>query len=90
MVSLDKAARFVRDVNVDDLHDQLDSLRDYVNELTASAGTTANRRFKQARRAASSAAHDTEELVKDNVAASLVLAAGLGLVIGYLIRRGSE
>ncbi len=90
MVSLDKAARFVRDVNVDDLHDQLDSLRDYVNELSASAGTTANRRLKQARRAASHAATDAEELMKDNLAASLVLAAGLGVLVGYLIRRGSE
>jgi ElaB/YqjD/DUF883 family membrane-anchored ribosome-binding protein len=90
MVSLDKAARFVRDVNVDDLRDQLDDLRDYMNELTHSAGSTANRRIKQARRAASSAADDAGELMKDNLAASLVLAAALGVVVGYLIRRGSE
>ncbi|HSH64015.1 hypothetical protein [Methyloceanibacter sp.] len=90
MVSLDKAARFVRDVNVDDLRDQLDGLRDYMNELTHSAGSTANRRIKQARLAASSAATDAEELMKDNLAASLILAAALGVVVGYLIRRGSE
>lgn len=93
MVSLDKAARFVRDVrdtNADDVYDQIDSLRDYVNELSASVGKTANRRMKQARSAAYSAADDAETLMKDNLAASLVLAAGLGLLIGYLIRRGSE
>jgi ElaB/YqjD/DUF883 family membrane-anchored ribosome-binding protein len=90
MVSLDKAARFVRDVNVDDLRDQLDGLRDYMNELSASVGGTANRRMKQARRAASEAAYDAEELMKDNLAASLVLAAAVGVVVGYLIRRGSE
>jgi ElaB/YqjD/DUF883 family membrane-anchored ribosome-binding protein len=90
MVSLDKAARFVRDVNVDDLRDQLDGLRDYVSELSTSVGSTANRRMKQARRAASDAAYDAEELMKDNLGASLVLAAALGVVVGYLIRRGSE
>ena len=90
MVSLDKAARFVRDVNVDDLRHQLDGLGDYLNELTHSAGGTANRRLKQARHAASTAADDAGELMKDNLAASLVLAAALGVVVGYLIRRGSE
>jgi ElaB/YqjD/DUF883 family membrane-anchored ribosome-binding protein len=90
MVSLDKAARFVRDVNVDDLRNQLDGLRDYMDELTHSTGSSANRRIKQARRAASSAANDAGELMKDNLAASLVLAAALGVVVGYLIRRGSE
>jgi ElaB/YqjD/DUF883 family membrane-anchored ribosome-binding protein len=93
MVSLDKAARFVKDVrntNADDIYDQIDALRDYVNELTHSAGSTANRRFKQARHAASNAADDASELMKDNLAASLILAAALGVVVGYLIRRGSE
>jgi hypothetical protein len=28
--------------------------------------------------------------MKDNLAASLVLALGLGLVVGYFIRRGTE
>jgi hypothetical protein len=28
--------------------------------------------------------------MKDNLAASLILAAALGVVVGYLIRRGSE
>jgi hypothetical protein len=29
-------------------------------------------------------------MVKDNLAASLVLAVGLGVLVGYFIRRGSE
>ena len=90
MVSLDKAARFVRDVNVDDLRGQLDGLRDYVNELSHSVGKSANRGFKQARHGASGAADDAGEVMKDNLAASLILAAALGVVIGYFIRRGSE
>ncbi len=44
-----KASRLVKDLDIEDLHDQLDSLRAYVNELSQSAGT---------RRADSSAARD--------------------------------
>ena len=39
---------------------------------------------------ASDTAHDAEEVMKDNLAASLVLAVGLGVLVGYFIRRGSE
>lgn len=93
MVSLDKAARFVKDVkdtNADDLRDQLDGLRDYVNELSHSVGKSANRRIKQARHAAADVASDAEDVIKDNLAASLILAAAVGVVVGYLIRRGSD
>ena len=42
MVSLtrteSKAARFVKDLDIDDLHDQLDTLRAYVHELIAQRG----------------------------------------------------
>ena len=31
-----------------------------------------------------------EELMKDNLAASLVVALGVGVLVGYLIRRGTE
>jgi len=39
---------------------------------------------------ASEAAQEAEELMKDNLAASFVLALGIGLVIGYLIRRSTD
>jgi ElaB/YqjD/DUF883 family membrane-anchored ribosome-binding protein len=35
-------------------------------------------------------AHEAEELMKDNLAASLVVALGVGVLVGYLIRRGTE
>jgi hypothetical protein len=79
----------LKDLDIDDLHDQIDTLRAYVNQLTGS-GTSASRQFGRARDYASGAAHDAEDLMKDNLAASLVLALGLGLVVGYFIRRGSE
>ncbi|HET9572446.1 MAG TPA: hypothetical protein VFP29_01825 [Methyloceanibacter sp.] len=85
-----KASRLFKDLDIEDLHDQLDSLRAYVHDLSQSAGTQASRRLGRARHFASDAAHDAEEAMKDNLAASLVLALGLGLVVGYFIRRGTE
>jgi len=86
-----KASRFVKDnVDLDELYDQISTLRDYVTELTSSAGRGASRQFGRARDFASEAAHEAEETMKDNLAASLILAVGLGIVVGYFIRRGTE
>jgi F0F1-type ATP synthase assembly protein I len=86
-----KAARFVKDnFDIDDLYDQLDTLRNYVQELSASVGKGASRQFGRARDFASETAHDAEEAMKDNLAASLILAVGLGVVVGYFLRRSTE
>ena len=88
-----KAARFVRDaqdIDLDDLYDQLENLRDYVHDLSQSVGKSATRQYGRARDYASETAREAEELMKDNLAASLILALGLGLVVGYLIRRSTE
>lgn len=85
-----KVSRLVSSVDLEDLHNQIDSLRSYVNELAGSAGKSASRGYGRARDYATEAAHEAEDLMKDNLAASLVLALGLGLVVGYFIRRGTE
>jgi hypothetical protein len=85
-----KAARLVNSIDVDDLYDQIDALRGYVAELSSGLGKKAGRHFDRARAYASDTAHDAEEVMKDNLAASLVLAVGLGVLVGYFIRRGSE
>ncbi len=86
-----KASRYVKDnVDLDELYDQISTLRDYVTELTSSAGRGASRQFGRARDFASEAALEAEETMKDNLAASLILAVGLGVLVGYFIRRGTE
>lgn len=86
-----KAARLVKDnFDLDDLYDQLDSLRNYVNEISASMGKGATRQFARARDYASETARDAEETMKDNLAVSLILAVGLGVLVGYFLRRGTE
>src|ERR1700724_2067820 len=56
MVSLtraeSKAARFVKNLDIDDLHDQPDTLRAYVHELSQSAGRNDTHQFGRARSAA--------------------------------------
>jgi ElaB/YqjD/DUF883 family membrane-anchored ribosome-binding protein len=89
----DKVARIVRDVkdlDIDDLYDQLEKLRDNVHQLSQRVGKGASRQYRRAREYASGAAQGAEDLMKDNLTASLILALGLGLVLGYLIRRGTD
>jgi ElaB/YqjD/DUF883 family membrane-anchored ribosome-binding protein len=86
----DKAGRFLKELDAQDLHDQLDAVRDYLRDLTGSFSKIANRRFGYARGHAADSVHEAEELMKDNLAASLVVALGVGVLVGYLIRRGTE
>ena len=97
MVSLTRAERKaatlmrdVKDIDLDDLYDQLENLRDYAHQLSQSIGKSASRLYGRARAYTSQAAKEAEELMKDNIAASLILIIGLGLVVGYLIRLSTE
>jgi F0F1-type ATP synthase assembly protein I len=85
-----RATKLVKDLDIDDLYDQLDTLSDYVQELSASLSKSASRQFGRARKFAAGATHDAEEAMKDNLAASLILAIGLGVVFGYFICRRTE
>ncbi len=85
-----RASRLTRDLNMDDLYDQLDALRGYVQELSSSVGKGASRGYGRTRDFAAEAAHDAEEAMKDNLAASLILALGLGVIVGYFLRRSTE
>jgi ElaB/YqjD/DUF883 family membrane-anchored ribosome-binding protein len=85
-----KTSRFGRDLDMDDLYDQIDTLRGYVQDLSRSAGKSAGHGYERARDLASVAAHDAEDTMRDNLAASLVVAMGLGVVVGYFLRRGTE
>jgi ElaB/YqjD/DUF883 family membrane-anchored ribosome-binding protein len=85
-----RASKLVSHLDIDDVYDQLDNLRAKVNELSPTLGSNAGRQFDRARAYASDTAREAEEVMKDNLVASLMLAVGLGLIIGYLIRGGGE
>jgi ElaB/YqjD/DUF883 family membrane-anchored ribosome-binding protein len=84
------AGRLLKDIDVKDLQAQLDAVSDYLRDLTSSFSKIANRQWRSTRDRALDTAQETEEIMKDNLAASLVVALGLGVLIGYLIRRGSN
>jgi ElaB/YqjD/DUF883 family membrane-anchored ribosome-binding protein len=86
----DRASRYLKQLDVDDLNDQLDGVRSYLKDLTNSFGRMANRQWGRTRHQALDAADEAEELLKDNLAASLIVALGVGILVGYMIRRGTE
>ena len=83
------AGRSLKDIDLKEVQEKLDSLRDYLSKFAASTSKIANRQFRDTRGQALDTAHEAEEMMKENLAASLVLSLGIGVLIGYLIRRGS-
>lgn len=85
-----KTSRFLKELDPQDVYDQLDAVRGYLQDLTGSFGKIANRQWGQARGRVIDRVEEAEDLMKDNLAASLVVALGVGVLVGYLIRRGTE
>ena len=84
------AGRSLKDIDLKEVQEKLDSLGDYLSNLAASTSKVATRQWHGTRKQALGTAHEAEEMMKENLAASLVLALGIGVLIGYLIRRGSR
>jgi ElaB/YqjD/DUF883 family membrane-anchored ribosome-binding protein len=80
----------LKETEVKDLQEQLDAVRDYLRNLTTSLSKIANRQWGHARGRAIDTVQEAEEMMKDNLAASLIVALGVGVLVGYLIRRGTE
>jgi ElaB/YqjD/DUF883 family membrane-anchored ribosome-binding protein len=74
--------RLLKRIDIPDLSDQLDVVRDYLQELASLISKIANRRWRKARERTLDTVEGTSEIMRDNPAASLVMALGVGLVIG--------
>ncbi len=85
-----ETGRVLKALDTEDLYDQLDSIRDSLKGLSRTFGKNAHHQLDRARDYASETAADVEDAMKDHLAASLVIALGLGVAIGYLIRRETE
>jgi len=83
-------AKSLRPADINDIAQQLSAAASYLGQLTESFGKRANTQLDRARAVLSDAAHDAHENLRENVVVSLVLAAGVGLVVGYLIGRSSD
>ena len=89
-VGAERRSRSLKELDVGDLYNQLESIGAYLRELTSAFGKSASRQYGRARDVVADSAHDAEATMKDNLPASLILALGLGMLIGYMIRRSSE
>ncbi|MFD0988228.1 hypothetical protein [Methyloligella solikamskensis] len=82
-----KSSRYL---DPEDLYDQLDSMRSYLGDLTRTVSKNTKSGASSAKSYVSHTADDAEELMRDNLAASMLLAVGVGVVVGYFLGRGGE
>jgi hypothetical protein len=80
----------LKEFHVADLYDQLDTIGAYLKELTGAFGKQANRQWGRARHLVVDTARDAEETMEDHLAASLIIAVGLGVLVGYMIGRSTK
>ena len=85
-----RSGRFLKELDSDELYYQLNTIGSYLNQLTAAFGKVAKRQWGPARDRAIDAVHDAEGTMRANLAASLIVAVGLGVALGYLIGRSSD
>ena len=79
--------RYLKELSVDEVYDHLDSIR---RTLAGSLGRKTSREWNRARDLMADTAGDAEETMKENLAVSLILAIGIGVLIGYLMARKAE
>jgi ElaB/YqjD/DUF883 family membrane-anchored ribosome-binding protein len=80
----------LKELEVKDIQKQFDSLLGYLGDLTGSISKIANRRWRDVRGRAFDTAEEAEAIMQENLAASLVVALGVGILVGYLIRRSAH
>jgi len=84
------AGRLLKEIESKDLKEQLDAVRAYLSDLTGSLNKIAKRQWGNTRNRALDTAIEAEEIMKENFAVSLVVALGVGVFVGYLLRRSTQ
>ena len=74
-----ETGKLLRRIDIRDLSDQFDSVRDYLQELASSFSNIANRQSRNTRERTLDTVEGTSEIMRNNPAASLVMALGVGL-----------
>ena len=78
-----ETGQLLKEIDIRDLRDQLGAVRDYLEELTSSFSKIAKRQWRSPDLGT---VQEAEEIMKENFVASLVVALGLGVLIGYMMR----
>lgn len=74
----------------EDYYEQLDHMRAALKDMARSFGKVASKRGSEARSYALTTAEDAEEMMKDHLAASMLLALGVGVAVGFFLLRSSK
>jgi hypothetical protein len=76
--------RLLQPLDINGLHDQLDTIRSHLKELSHAFSRATHNQLGRARAFASEAAHDAEETMHDHLAASMLVTLGLWRARGLL------
>jgi ElaB/YqjD/DUF883 family membrane-anchored ribosome-binding protein len=80
----------LRSIDAEQVYDQLDNIRDYLSSLSRTWTKLGRRQLQRARQLTVDSAADAEGIMKENLLASIILALGIGVAIGYFIGRETQ
>lgn len=73
-------------IGSDEIHAELNAMRSTLRSLSQALAQASRRRAGTMRSYASETVDEAEEVMKEHLAASVLLAAGLGVLVGYFLR----
>jgi ElaB/YqjD/DUF883 family membrane-anchored ribosome-binding protein len=87
MSSTDTARRGPGKQDADEIADQIDAIREDLQNLTSTVGRIANKQLNRAQDKAMATASEAEEAIRRNPLQSVAIAVGVGFLFGVLTRR---
>jgi ElaB/YqjD/DUF883 family membrane-anchored ribosome-binding protein len=73
--------------DADEIADQIDAIRNDIQNLTSTVGRIANKQLNRAQDKAMATASEAEEAIRRNPLQSVAIAVGVGFLFGVLTRR---
>ena len=73
--------------DADEIADQIDAIREDLQNLTSTVGRIANKQLNRAQDKAMATASEAEEAIRRNPLQSVAIAVGVGFLFGVLTRR---
>ena len=73
--------------DADEIADQIDAIREDLQNLTSTVGRIANKQLNRAQDKAMATASDAEEAIRRNPLQAVAIAVGVGFLFGVITRR---
>jgi ElaB/YqjD/DUF883 family membrane-anchored ribosome-binding protein len=73
--------------DADEVADQIDAIREDIQNLTSTVGHIANKQLNRAQDKAMATASDAEEAIRRNPLQAVAIAVGIGFLFGVITRR---